>query len=1307
MAKLRRVGGTLESHRRIAGRRILLPAEAELCNTLGLTESEYFYFLDLTESKIGKRVREYEYIPDIKNEPTSFAAKLALQIIVGVVINVVADHLAPKPREPKAPPNLTTGGKTGNQRFAPQTGFNSVQELAKLGDIIPLVFTRRESGHGGIRINTKLIWSQMKSHWSGQQLNGLFLLSKGELDSEPDFAGYAIGDTTLANYTNAKLALYKRLSGGRILNSDRYSEGLLENEVDNSEDVFSVWWDRYTANASNVVSGTRTPGSQTQFGAFAPMANGMRFRVPYELVLKSEDYSKTLKQDVTRKRQKIETSFPRYSGVTYAYSATSGTSEDRTPITDASGNLIQVFKDYQVQYEVSDLNPAEQENYDDEFRPYGMEDVKSSIDSDRITTDNNLAIGDSYLIGSSLAVCRYVGYTDSRGVWAPDTDTKIEAKFDITDTGFVNAIGPDVIEKAYHPYELAVIQRVALGTISNNTKCQVTEIGIKSTVWRQITGFANVNSHPDSKTITRYEKNNGSISLGQMSKYINRYSFFRLQGRISGIHPIKDWEYIDGGIPFAVKGNIPQPQYNFIRINHSDAYQYEFRFVPYPGNLIQRELRDNGITSIRLFQKNSLSKVDNNANLFDVYYSGDLYVLTGNRASNSEWYLGELPKTDSYDTKVLGLSKTDNGNGIPVSKGWLLEEARGYKYDSSDYDVIDGVKWEYPYQKNASKNGRSINARFYWKGSSVGSINKRQPGSLPHKKGSAVPWPSRFVGVSDNEEWSVESNGYQYRIGSISFGDSSSRAESASIKRYAWENSDANTVYDDWETTTVTGAGSGLTLTVRVYENTPRTIAWEIKDGGSGYESGDRVKFIPPNQTSNGEIEIVVITDTGALVIDEPWPIGKNLNPYDAISDFIQYDAEQTSHLNSPEHELVYVNEMNKKSTIDYPNLAYAGMRLNSSKEWTTFSQFSAYLKKGIKVDRLINSNTEATNLFPEIAYTLLTDSELGAGELIGTIAVDKERMTIAAKFCEANGFYWDGVITEGQNLREFIYQMSGYCLLDFTILGGKFSLVPAVPYDDNFVINKKASFSDPDGTSNLKIRALFTDGNIKDLKVSFLTPEERQIFQGRALYRHETENGFPETKVVDIGLAFEQSQSSYLSGSAEDPIETFDMSVFCTSSRHAETFLRYALRVRQLIDHGITFSTTPQAAMFLAPGQYFRLYSESTHTSRFENGSISSDGTVQSIGEDILTNADIYYWRSGMEEVREAKLKVIEGKTQDSNLFNSVFTVKKTNRSDRVYKVESLSYGEEGLIEVAASHVPLTATGSLAILDWTASDFT
>ena len=410
------------------------------------------------------------------------------------------------------------------------------------------------------------------------------------------------------------------------------------------------------------------------------------------------------------------------------------------------------------------------------------------------------------------------------------------------------------------------------------------------------------------------------------------------------------------------------------------------------------------------------------------------------------------------------------------------------------------------------------------------------------------------------------------------------------------------------------------------------------------------------------------MTDSGSLVTDAPWPEGRNLNPYDAVADFIKYDAERSSHLDGPEHEISYCNEHVLKTDIDYDGLACVGLRLNSSKEWSSFSQLSAYVKKGIVVERLIDGGTGATNLFPEIAYALLTDPTIGAGELIGELSVDKERMETAAQFCRANGFFWDGVITESQNLREFIFQQASFCLLDFTILAGKFSLVPAVPYN-------KTDYT-IDHLANPPIKALFTDGNIKDLKVTFLSPEERQIFQGRAMYRKETENGFPETKVIEKGLSIEAG------GSLDDPIETFDLSNFCTTSDHAEKFLKYALRVRELVDHGIKFSTTPQAAMHLAPGEYFRLFSESTHTSRFENGSITSNGTVQTIGLDTLTNADIFYWRPGMEEVKTAKLTITNGLVDDATLNNSVFTVQKTKTSDRVYKVESLSYGEEGLID-------------------------
>ena len=39
------------------------------------------------------------------------------------------------------------------------------------------------------------------------------------------------------------------------------------------------------------------------------------------------------------------------------------------------------------------------------------------------------------------------------------------------------------------------------------------------------------------------------------------------------------------------------------------------------------------------------------------------------------------------------------------------------------------------------------------------------------------------------------------------------------------------------------------------------------------------------------------------------------------------------------------------------------------------------------------------------------------------------------------------------------------------------------------------------------------------------------------------------------------------------------------------------------------------------------------------------------------------------------------------------------TTEEDRIYKVESITYGEEGFIQIAASHVPLTSDNKLAVL--------
>ena len=193
MAELRRVDGSMEPIRQIGHRKILLPFEQELCQQLGLSKEEYFKFLEYITSQSGKRPKEYDNIPYIVNMPqvlftfsTSGAITgltIAGQIVVGLVLTLVSYFLTPKPKPPKTPPSLTTAGQQGVRRFAPQTGFDTAQELAELGAVIPLVFTKyktkNEVDYGGIRVNTSLLWSQMRSLGKGQQIKAIFNLSSG------------------------------------------------------------------------------------------------------------------------------------------------------------------------------------------------------------------------------------------------------------------------------------------------------------------------------------------------------------------------------------------------------------------------------------------------------------------------------------------------------------------------------------------------------------------------------------------------------------------------------------------------------------------------------------------------------------------------------------------------------------------------------------------------------------------------------------------------------------------------------------------------------------------------------------------------------------------------------------------------------------------------------------------------------------------------------------------------------------------------------------------------------------------------
>ena len=1191
----------MEPHRGPSGRRALLPAEAELCNFVGITEAEYWDFVDLAESYNGQRPPGYEFIPDVRNDPVT---QVIVTLAIGIALSATAALLAPKPAAPKIQgddrrrgTNLQTESITGRQRFTPTNNFSSVQETAVLGAIIPLVYARR-----GVRVSSQLLWSQLESFGTGQRLNAIMLFSAGPIGSAPAFDSYAIGDTLLENYTNAKLKLYWRGNGGRLLKGNAYKEGTLATSSRN--DAFSLFYNG-TNSFQPFFSGTRNPNTNVEFGVFNPMPNGMKYKVRYELALSLDDAEDSVKKDQATKRRKIAESFPHRAYIRFASGSTVIYRLDRTG-----------------------ENPKQ-------FEPWGTEDVRTATQGSRIEADEALTVGEQYLIGNSLAVCT----SGSNTPW--DIGITKDYTFRLL-TGSSSSIDKASATSESSPYARRTIQRVAIGTITNNRSCNATEIGLKSIVFKRLNGAPNLNSQPSKSTISRYERDNATIQLGQISAYITRFSFFTLQARVIGA---SSWKTINNGTVFAVRGRSPQPQYNYLRITHP-FNQYEFRLYPYSGNQAYKSLINKTIYVLRPSGRNTYS-----TNGYTVTWSGVKLKLTPDEASNSEWIKGP---PGGLLGDVVSLSRGQVGD--PRASDYT---SRGVRFDS----VRDYVELE----RNYGDDDYQPTYNFYWDG---------------RVRGTVIDGDTLFAGDS------------KYIRRKFRYTDDDENSYSEGVSFYSIERFDKATKTPKPARTGVVqtkgGRGSGLTVNAKVWSNGAAT--WSIRSSGTGYQSGDKVTIRLNSFYGKCKDQQVTVYISKKKATNDQ----QSINPFDAIADYWIYDSEQSSHQDGPEHSIAYVNEIVAQGKPNYSGLAIGGIKINASTEWNSFANYSAYIRNGIKVQRLISDNgasrsssasAQSTNLFPEIAYDLLTNGTRGAGALVGTSQVDRTRMQIAAKFCRANGFFWDGAITEGLNLREFIFTMAGYNLLDFTIIGGRFSLVPSVPYSSNYRINQKGKPS---------IKALFTDGNVKDLKVTFLTPEERQDFKATVLYREEKINGFPRTRVVTCRINNTSSSA---------PEETFDLQQFCTSKAHALWFARTAVMLRRFVDHSVTFETTPQAAMNLQPGDYFRLVSHTTHTSRFDNGSINDQGYI-SASTPVSNNSSILYWKTGTTGVKTARIKVSGGKTNQTALYDSVFTINNTTSRNRVYKLESMQYADDGLVSVTGSFVPLTSSGTIKYLDWKSTAF-
>jgi hypothetical protein len=450
------------------------------------------------------------------------------------------------------------------------------------------------------------------------------------------------------------------------------------------------------------------------------------------------------------------------------------------------------------------------------------------------------------------------------------------------------------------------------------------------------------------------------------------------------------------------------------------------------------------------------------------------------------------------------------------------------------------------------------------------------------------------------------------------------------------------------------------------FNKTPaNTSEWDLFN----YDAFSNTSF---SFDSSTEIKITAVTEQRI----ELW---SSYNPslYDGLSTLALHvvSGSGTQDLRSVS---AYVTE-GKRVRLLPTNLDYFGNEATGSQDDNAITAFA-------------NSGpSNSTSFAPDIFLDTILDEVNGIGQYASLHSVDVMQLAQSKRFCQRNRLFMDGIIADGRPWREFWAQVAPFSLLELGKIGGKETLVPALPY-----VKSTGQI-----TRGVAITALFNQGNI--LEDTF---KEEFIDYGASvqdvivtlIYR-DTERGsvFPRNNSVEVRRSDTQEANAIR--------ESLDISQFVTTRAQAILLGKYLCNVRRYNRRAIEFMTFP-TDIFVMPGSYVYVETSNNqwdgiYTGRIEDGGIFNvplqgipNGTYN-----VLTYGSTDGTRSfNGVAVANGAAPALASRTGD------LFVLGQTVRSKRVFRVTEVTMEEEGETTVRAVEHPCDTNGQSFIAEGIAS---
>ena len=480
-------------------------------------------------------------------------------------------------------------------------------------------------------------------------------------------------------------------------------------------------------------------------------------------------------------------------------------------------------------------------------------------------------------------------------------------------------------------------------------------------------------------------------------------------------------------------------------------------------------------------------------------------------------------------------------------------------------------------------------------------------------------------------------------------------------------------------------------------------------------EPNGKLQELTTADTANASLQIFF---NGAKHGKSTYP-PTNKSPKDTSEfDLFNYDAFTNSTFafdGSPEINITAVNEQTIEAWASYSptlyrNLSNFALHVNSGPGTQDVRDISVWVKEGkllrplstvantygneatgvandVAIAQLQASNPTVSSSFAsDIFLDTILDKDNGIGKYAKLHSVDVMQLAQSKRFCIANAFFMDGLIGDARSWREFWAQVAPFSLLELGKIGGKETLVPAVPYDKTTGAMTRA----------VSISALFNQGNILEgsYKEEFIDyGSSTQDVIVTVIYRDVERNGiFPRNNSVEVKLTSTNENNAIR--------ETIDASQFVTTRRQSIVLGKFLCQTRRHTRRAVEFQTFPTDS-FIMPGSFIYVETSNNQWSGIYTGRVEAGGVLNLPIASNVPNGSYNVLTYGST----AGTRSFTGITVSNNsapalasVEGQLFVLGTAVRSKRVFRITEVTMEEEGETTVRAVEHPCDDSGNSLI---------